>query len=171
MTSFPQPPQGNVPFPYTQPMPPGATQPAPLQAGTAASGPKKAWYARWWVWVIIILVLAGIGNATKSSSTTDPGGASAGTSTKTERLTLDKGWAAESEGMFAYVNGYVSNNSDQAISSYAQISFDALDSSGANVGTCLGNTNTIDAHGRWKFKALCSGSDMATVRFKDVTGF
>ena len=44
---------------------------------------------------------------------------------------------------------------------------------GANLGTCLANTNTIDAGGKWKFKALCSGDakEVATVRFKEITGF
>jgi hypothetical protein len=69
------------------------------------------------------------------------------------------------------VVGTVSNNSDKAINGYIQITFSALDASGANVGDCLANANTVDANGKWKFEATCSGSNIETVRFKDISGF
>jgi len=92
----------------------------------------------------------------------------------TERLTLDKGWKIDKSNPFAvYVKGYVSNNSDKPLTNYAQITFDVLDKSGANLGTCLDNTNTIDAHGKWRFEAICDGDpgDVAKVRFKEISGF
>ena len=94
---------------------------------------------------------------------------------KPERLTLDDGWtyAADEYGVFTKVTGYVSNNSDDAITNYVQITFDTLDAAGANLGTCLANTNTIDANGKWKFEAICTddASEIAEIRFKEITGF
>ena len=88
------------------------------------------------------------------------------------KLTLDEGWAIDKSNQYmTKVNGYVSNNSDQAINGYIQITFSALDANGANVGDCLANANTVDANGKWKFEAMCSGNDIAEVRFKDITGF
>lgn len=93
----------------------------------------------------------------------------------TERLTLDEGWTTQEDdsGMFINVTGYVSNNSDKAITNYVQITFDTLDAQGANLGTCLANTNTIDANGKWKFEAMCldDASEIAEVRFKEISGF
>lgn len=93
---------------------------------------------------------------------------------KKDKLTLDEGWAIDkSDGFAVYVNGYVSNNIDKPITNYVQITFTALDAKGANVGDCLANTNTVDANGKWKFRAMCTGEfkDISKVRFKDITGF
>ena len=94
---------------------------------------------------------------------------------KTERLTLDEGWTSATDefGMFTTVTGYVSNNSDEAITNYVQITFDTLDANGANLGTCLANTNTIDANGKWKFEAACldDAAEIAEIRFKEISGF
>lgn len=93
----------------------------------------------------------------------------------TERLTLDDGWTYQGDeyGITTTVTGYVSNNSDEPISNYVQITFDTLDAEGANIGTCLANTNTIDANGKWKFEAIClDGVDeINEIRFKEITGF
>ena len=35
----------------------------------------------------------------------------------------------------------------------------------------LANANTVDANGKWKFEAMCSGNGIETVRFKSLTGF
>ena len=71
----------------------------------------------------------------------------------------------------AHVTGYVRNNSDESINNYIQIEFNAYDASGSNTDTCLANTNTIDAHGKWKFDAICSQnpSEIKTVKLKDLT--
>ena len=90
------------------------------------------------------------------------------------KLSLDDGWTMDKSNQFAVqVVGYVSNNTDKAITNYVQITFDALDKQGANLGTCLANTNTVDAGGKWKFKAMCSGEakEISPVRFKEITGF
>ena len=38
--------------------------------------------------------------------------------------------------------------------------------------TSMCTTYTIDAHGKWKFDAICSKdpSEIKTVKFKDITG-
>ena len=163
--------------------------------------PRKPWFKRFWVWAVAIILIIGasqaFGNQGSSTTASDqqdsqtltqPPGTSSATAkapastTKaattqakpTERLTLDKGWKVDRSNPFAvYVKGYVSNNSDKPLTNYAQITFDVLDKKGANLGTCLANTNTIDAHGKWRFEAICGGdqADVATVRFKEISGF
>lgn len=91
---------------------------------------------------------------------------------KKERLTVDEGWTLDqSNSYMTKVVGTVSNNSDKDIKGYIQVTFSAYDASDANVGDCLANANTVDANGKWKFEAMCSGSDISTVKFKDISGF
>lgn len=136
---------------------------------------KKPFYKRKWVWAVIalILIIAVVSPKGKDSNTTK-----SATDSQTKkaddkpRLTLDDGWQIDKSNPYATkVTGTVSNNSDSAINGYIQITFSALDASGANVGDCMANANTVDAKGKWKFEALCSGSNIDTVRFKDITGF
>ena len=88
------------------------------------------------------------------------------------RLTLDDGWSIDTSNPYmTQVVGTVSNNSDKDIKGYIQITFSALDADGANVGDCLANANTVDANGKWKFKAMCSGDGIKDVRFKEISGF
>lgn len=160
-----------------------------------AAKPKKPWFKKWWVWLLALIVIVGIGNslgnkggtvanqttaqapgaqASAGTTTTEAAKTSSAPATQKPKLTLDDGWKMDKSNQFAvYVNGYVTNNTDQAITNYVQITFDALDKAGANLGTCLANTNTIDAMGKWKFKAICSGEvkEIATVRFKELSGF
>lgn len=175
MSHTPQPEQV-PPFPGGQPAQPAAK-------------PKKPWFKKWWVWVLGVIVLVGAANAlgggggsqtaAPTNQTSSGGGAAASApaapeAPKKERLTLDEGWEVDRSNQFAvYVNGYVSNNTDKPIDNYIQITFDALDKAGANLGTCLANTNTIDANGKWKFKAICTGEvkEIETVRFKELSGF
>lgn len=143
---------------------------------------KKPVYKRWWFWVVAIIILIGIGGAagnnknqenetTKSTSSTATPAPTKKADEK-PRLTLDDGWQVDKSNPYmTKVAGTVSNNSDKAISGYIQITFSALDTSGANVGDCLANANTVDANGKWKFEAMCSGSNIETVRFKELTGF
>ena len=143
---------------------------------------------------ILVLVVIGIAmSATKSSDTTKQSPQQTATAEsskvtedkpaaakkdepkkeeKKERLTVDEGWSLDKSNPYmAQVVGTVSNNSDKPVNGYIQVTFSALDASGANVGDCLANANTVDANGKWKFKAICSGDDIETVRFKDITGF
>ncbi|WP_091971422.1 FxLYD domain-containing protein [Propionibacterium cyclohexanicum] len=170
---------------------PGNPAPAPVKR-------KKPWYKRFWVWLLIvvafIVVVVNInhgGSASTAPAASQSAASSAAGQPATaqaapesskaapaskaqDKLTLDDGWTLDKSNQFAaYVNGYVTNNTDKPINDYVQITFDALDAQGANLGTCLANTNTIDAHGKWKFQALCSGSadEVATVRLKEISGF
>lgn len=144
---------------------------------------KKPFYKKWWFWVIVIIIViaaaAGAGGdknqaneATKSTSSDSQKAESTKKTESKPRLTLDDGWQIDKSNPYStQVTGTVSNNSDQDIKGYIQISFSALDASGANVGDCLANANTVDAHGKWKFDAYCTGNDIDTVRFKDLSGF
>lgn len=174
-------------------------QPASTQPNANPAKPTKPWFKRWWVWaLIVVLVFAGaqaIGEdsdepqatqTSASASGSDESGeasptetAAADQSDATQEaeeskadLTLDDGWEMDdSDGFAVYVRGYVSNNTDEAVTDYVQITFDALDKDGANLGTCIDNTNTIDANGKWKFEAICLEDDIAKVRFKEISGF
>ena len=176
----PQQPQ----FPGQQPPPyPGA-------APAAVAKPKKPWFKKWWVWVVALVLIIGFGNAIggagQSGTAGDPPASQTvetGADTTPvepakeapkEKLALEEGWEIDKSNQFAvYINGYVVNNTDKAITNYVQITFDALDAAGANLGTCLANTNTIDANGKWRFKAMCTSDakEIAEIRFKEITGF
>ena len=88
-------------------------------------------------------------------------------------LVLEPSWKfSKGEYGSAQVTGYVKNNTDKAYTGYIQITFDLLDADGSNIGQCMDNTNTLDANGRWKFKAVCFDADGAKkARFKEITGF
>lgn len=192
----PQDPRHQPPAtPAPQPPHPGYQQ-APTYPGAAAPvKPAKPWFKRWWVWLLIVIgvlvVAAALGGggddsaeqatqttaaSSSAPSTDDPAPKETSEAPAEEPpadLTLDDGWTMESDSFAVYVEGYVSNNTDADISNYVQITFDALDANGANLGTCLDNANTIDAGGKWKFKAICldNADEVAEVRFKEITGF
>ena len=144
---------------------------------------KKPFYKRKLVWAVAIIVILIIGastgqesnQATETTKSTDSKADTQQESKKTEekpRLTLDDGWSIDTSNPYiTQVVGYVSNNSDKSIDGYIQITFSVLDAEGANVGDCLANANPVDANGKWKFEATCSGSDIKDVRFKEITGF
>lgn len=144
---------------------------------------KKPFHKRKLVWVIAIIVIIAIGasasqggnQASETTKSTDGSTTTQQESKKAEekpRLTLDDGWSIDASNPYmTQVVGTVSNNSDKDIKGYIQITFSALDAEGANVGDCLANANTVDANGKWKFKAMCSGDDIKDVRFKEITGF
>ena len=144
---------------------------------------KKPFYKRKLVGVIAIIVIIAIGasasqggnQANETTKSTDGSTSTQQESKKTEekpRLTLDDGWSVDTSNPYmTQVVGTVSNNSDKNIEGYIQITFSALDADGANAGDCLANANTVDANGKWKFKAMCSGDGIKDVRFKEITGF
>ena len=138
-------------------------------------GKKRNWFVRHKILtailVIIVIVIAATsaGGGKKTGTQT-----SSNTSTAKAKLTLDDGWQLTTPDTIGaqYVDGYVSNNTDKDITSYVQITFNGYDDSGANVGTCLANTNSVDANGKWKFHAICDfDKNMTTVKFKDLSGF
>lgn len=191
-------PQGAGPQQPAPEVPQQGYQQPPVYHGAMATPakPAKPWFKKWWVWLLIVIgvfavagALGGSGDSveqatqtTASTSTVATSEAAPSADETTEApveepladLTLDDGWTMDdSDGFAVYVQGYVSNNTDEAIDTYVQITFDALDADGNNLGTCIDNANTIDAGGKWKFKAICldNTDEIAEVRFKDITGF
>lgn len=183
--SAPQPFQPQVPNAY-----PGTPQPPlPPQAK------KKRWFTRWWVWLLALIVIVptlgalgsgggGSRNAPDSVSLADssvaPGAEKKDAAAEAqepappkEPLTLDKGWKVDKSGYSVQVKGFVSNNTDRAITTYVSIQFDVLDKDGNNLDSCIDSTSTIDAKGKWKFEATCfdDKKDIAKVRFKELSGF
>lgn len=145
---------------------------------------KKPIYKKVWFWVLAVIIVGAVGagmggtknqanETTKSTNnSTSQSQPEQKTSENKARLTLDDGWKIDKSNQYlTKVVGTVSNNSNQAINGYIQITFSGLDASGANVGDCLANANTVDANGKWKFEAMCSGQNIETVRFKEITGF
>lgn len=180
-------PQGQPGYQYPMGMPP--QQPVKQ---------KKPIYKRAWFWILIVLVLLIVGIAqcsgsnggTEQESATDnnvsapastPGASKAASASASpsnpgveQKLTLLKGWKMDkSDGISVHIRGYVLNNTDKPINNYIEVTFNVYDAEGNNIDTCLANTNTIDAHGKWKFDAIClkDPSEIKTVKFKELTGF
>ena len=134
---------------------------------------KKPIYKKVWFWVLAVVIIGAIGagmNGTKNqanettkstNNSTSQSQPEQKTSENKARLTLDDGWKIDKSNQYlTKVVGTVSNNSNQAINGYIQITFSGL-----------ANANTVDANGKWKFEAMCSGQNIETVRFKEITGF
>ena len=137
-------------------------------------GKKKNWFLRHKILTLVAVIVVIAIAATASSGNKGATGNQKSASQTKAKLTLDDGWQLSTPDAVGaqYVDGYVSNNTSSAIDNYVQITFNEYDTRGANIGTCLANTNTIDANGKWKFHALCDiGKNIATVKFKELTGF
>ena len=68
------------------------------------------------------------------------------------------------------ITGTVINRRDVKLS-YAQITFNLYDKSGAQVGSALANINDLEPGATWKFKAATFGADFDTFKFSELTGF
>ncbi len=68
------------------------------------------------------------------------------------------------------ISGIVENHRSRKLS-YAQITFNLYDESGAQVGSAMANINGLEPGGKWKFEAVSFGTDFATYKFSDLTGF
>ncbi|WCC80219.1 FxLYD domain-containing protein [Cutibacterium equinum] len=173
------------------------SQSQPQQPQSPQPKPKKPLYKRVWFWLLVIVVLvATVSALTSGGDSTDPttnapASGEAKTADKTakkpegkkaadkpavetkptERLVLEKGYKFVNDEFSPMVTGTVSNNSDKPVKLLVTITFNAYDESGANVGTCTDSTESIDANGKWKFKAYCLDQDVAKVKFKDLSGF
>lgn len=107
---------------------------------------KKPIYKKVWFWVLAVVIIGAIGagmNGTKNqanettkstNNSTSQSQPEQKTSENKARLTLDDGWKIDKSNQYlTKVVGTVSNNSNQAINGYIQITFSGLDASGANV--------------------------------------
>ncbi len=78
----------------------------------------------------------------------------------------------ESNDFSTYIEGKIINNSNKELS-YIQVTYSIYDEEGNTIGTCLDNENNLDAHGTWKFKALCveGVSNVSKYELKEITGW
>src|SRR5574344_595289 len=117
--------------------------------------------------LIFIIVVSAIANGANGNKTTN-------NKTNDEKFTLldgTKGYADE-YGIAYYIEGTVKNNTDKEYS-YVQVNFNVYDKDSNNIGSCLSNNNNFEAHGSWKFKAICSGDakSVASFKLKEITGY
>jgi len=68
------------------------------------------------------------------------------------------------------ITGSVINRRKSKLS-YAQITFNLYDDSGAQVGSALANINGLEPGGTWKFKASTFGVDFSRYKFSELSGF
>ncbi len=120
--------------------------------------------------IIIIAVIATLGCRVQ----TDHEPSQTGTTEKKENLVLEDGYSGSLDeyGALYYIEGYVKNNSDKDYE-YVQIEFTAYDSEGNTLGSCYDNTSSLEADGRWKFKASCvdETDKIASYKLKEITGY
>lgn len=92
--------------------------------------------------------------------------------TKTESLVLEDGYTGglDETGYFYYIEGYVKNNTDKDYE-YVSIEFITYDSEGNTLGSCYDNNSSLEANGRWKFKASCleETENIASFKLKEIT--
>lgn len=148
------------------------------------------------VWLIVVLVILGIGvvgavfggdteveensnssNETATNNNQNNNSDSANnntTTTKKEKLSLEDGHYGYSDdyGFAYYIEGYINNNTNKDYS-YVQVSFTAYDAEGNTIGSCYDNNGGLQANGRWKFKAMCSGEAEEITRYEldEITGW
>ena len=120
--------------------------------------------------IIIIAVIATLGGAGETEN--EP--SQTGTTEKKENLVLEDGYSGSLDeyGALYYIDGYVKNNSDKDYE-YVQIEFTAYDSEGNTLGSCYDNTSSLEADGRWKFKASCvdETDKIASYKLNEITGY
>lgn len=68
------------------------------------------------------------------------------------------------------ITGSVVNRRNNKLT-YAQITFNLYDASGAQVGSAIANINGLEPGGQWKFKATTFGTDFSTYKFSELVGF
>lgn len=68
------------------------------------------------------------------------------------------------------ITGIVENRRSRKLS-YAQITFNLYDESGAQVGSAMANINGLEPGGRWKFEASSFGTRFSKYKFSELTGF
>lgn len=115
----------------------------------------------------IFIVFVGIAALTDDSTISNNDKSGTTTTVKTDDLELEDGHQGYPDeiGFAYYIEGYIKNNRDRDYS-YVQVSFNAYDADGNTVGSCLANNSGLEANGRWKFKAICSGDANSIASYK-----
>ena len=118
--------------------------------------------------VIVLGVIAGVGG---SNTTNNPSGdGTMKTNTATEKFTLVSD-EMTSDSFSTYIQGEIKNNTDKTYS-YAQVTFNVYDSSGAQIGTAVDNINNFEPNGTWRYKAIALTTDkVASYKFVEITGW
>lgn len=149
----------------------------------------KPVFKRAWFWVVIVLLLLLFGfmsctatvsksisdntNAISTSNGTSGSSSSASSSASAQKYTLtDEALADKGYGAYG-ISGTFTNTSGKEIS-YVQLEYVLKDASGAQVGTAYANTTNLSPNTPWKFEAVGTPSNKATVasyELKDVKGF
>lgn len=120
--------------------------------------------------IVVIMILGGAMGGGEGSESTD--NKEKTPTSKKAALVLEDGHTGypDEYGFAYYIEGYVKNNSDKDYS-YVQVEFTTYDAEGNTLGSCLDNNSGLEANGRWKFKAICSGEaeKIASYKFKEIT--
>lgn len=133
---------------------------------------KKQGKPIWLIIIIVILVIAVISSLSSNNTNQDE---QTGTTTeKKDDVVLEEGYTGSLDDaeMFYYIEGYIKNNTDNDYS-YIGVEFTTYDSEGNTLGTCLDNNTSLEANGRWKFKAICTDDvkNIASYKLKDITKY
>lgn len=92
------------------------------------------------------------------------------TSTSAKGLELVESSSERGEYGNLYITGTVKNNTNKTYS-YAQVTFNLYDDSGAQVGSTMANTNNLEAGGIWKFKAVVIEENVIKFKFTGIEAF
>lgn len=119
------------------------------------------------IFIVFIGIVAIVDDSDLSSDKKSKNNTGTTTTIKVEDLELEDGHKGYPDeiGFAYYIEGYIKNNKDRDYS-YVQISFNAYDADGNTVGSCLANNSGLEANGRWKFKAICSGDANSIASYK-----
>lgn len=135
---------------------------------------KKQGMPKWLIVIIVILAIFILLSLGSNSSDTEKNEQTGTTTEKQESLVLEEGHTGSLDeyGVAYYVEGYIQNNTDKDYS-YIQVTFTTYDSEGNTIGSCLDNNSSLEANGRWKFKAICLDDveNIASYKLNDITAY
>ncbi len=130
--------------------------------------------------VVALIVVAGIGGASTETEPVGEGVASVPATDEGEPLEDGVDWAnsdfsmrdlsLDVEQYFTYARGSLKNNATKDYD-YVQISFKTYDKESNVIGSCYTNISGLAAGETWKFEAICTSGDVASVKVDEVTGW
>ena len=118
------------------------------------------------IFLLVIIGLSVLGILTSKNDTTGI------SNTNSVELELQDGWKIKTEAYgVKYVVGKIKNNTSKTYS-YVQVNFNTYDKEGVMLGSVLANTNNLEAHGTWKFKAhIYPTKGVVSTKFKGITSY